>query len=216
MRQGQELDRNLAGALVALPLAQRLERPAIGRARKQLIAIDKAGQRHRLLVQSVDHMPVVDDMAALVIGDRLAASERGDMRRAEEAFDPVVINADPQPVPNEPRGHGIKHPSQDEAAARCDGDDLLLPVSSAPLGKNAKERTLQRDAFAITGVAPADNLIDETAIGIDVADIAAAAQELCVNVGDEARLGIDQAASLRPASMPSVNLTPVISFGNWF
>jgi hypothetical protein len=29
-------------------------------------------------------------------------------------------------------------------------------------------------------------------------------------------LGIDQAASLWPASMPSVNLMPVMIFGNWF
>jgi hypothetical protein len=39
--------------------------------------------------------------------------------------------------------------------------------------------------------------------------------ELWVNLGD-GLAWIDQAASLWPASIPSVNLTPVISFGNWF
>jgi hypothetical protein len=39
-----------------------------------------------------------------------------------------------------------------------------------------------------------------------------AAIELCVNLGDG--LSGQAAAFSRPASMPSVNLTPVISFGN--
>ena len=50
---------------------------------------------------------------------------------------------------------------------------------------------------------------------IRVVGIQLVVHELCVNLGD-GLFGIDQAASLRPASMPSVNLTPVISFGNWF
>jgi hypothetical protein len=43
----------------------------------------------------MDDMPVVYDMAALAIGDWLAALERGDLCRAEEAFDPVVMDARP-------------------------------------------------------------------------------------------------------------------------
>jgi hypothetical protein len=40
--------------------------------------------------------------------------------------------------------------------------------------------------------------------------------KLWVNLGDGACLEIDQAASFWLASMPSVNLMPVIIFGNWF
>jgi hypothetical protein len=43
-------------------------------------------------------------------------------------------------------------------------------------------------------------------------EIARCLPELCVNLGDE--LSGQAAAFSQPASMPSVNLTPVISFGN--
>ena len=49
----------------------------------------------------------------------------------------------------------------------------------------------------------------------DRGPVAVVAKELCFNLGDDLARN-DQAASLWLASMPSVNLTPVISFGNWF
>ena len=67
VRQRQQFDRDLARPLVAHLGAQRLEGFAIGRTREQLVAVDQIGQRHRLLAQRMDDMPVVDDVAALAV-----------------------------------------------------------------------------------------------------------------------------------------------------
>src|ERR1700740_3385222 len=71
--------------------AQRLESFAIGLTWKQLIAVDQIGQRHRLLAQRVDHVPVVDDVTALAVRDRLPPSECHHGRRAKETVEPVVV-----------------------------------------------------------------------------------------------------------------------------
>jgi transposase len=71
LRQCQQLDRHFARPLVARLGAQRLEGFAIGRTREQLVAVDQIGQRHRLLAQRMDDVPVVDDVAALAVVDRL-------------------------------------------------------------------------------------------------------------------------------------------------
>ena len=63
----KQFDRDLARALVAHFGAQRFEGFAIGLTREQLIAVDQIGQRHRLLAQRVDDVPVVDDVTALAV-----------------------------------------------------------------------------------------------------------------------------------------------------
>ena len=52
---------------------QRLERPLIGTAREQLVAVDQTEQRHRLASQRMDDVAIVDDMAVLAV----AARDRG-------------------------------------------------------------------------------------------------------------------------------------------
>ena len=54
----------LARALVADALVQCREGSCIGRAREQLIAVDEMVERHRLLAQRVDHVPIIDNVAA--------------------------------------------------------------------------------------------------------------------------------------------------------
>ena len=83
----------LQARVLAAAGAQRLEGSSIGRAREQLIAIDEIGERHRLFAQRVDDVPVVDDVAALVVRDGAPAPERRHRRRAEEAFEPVVVRS---------------------------------------------------------------------------------------------------------------------------
>ena len=51
--------------------APTLEGFAIGLTREQLVAVDQIWQRHRLLAQRVDHVPVIDDVTALAARDRL-------------------------------------------------------------------------------------------------------------------------------------------------
>ncbi len=72
----------------------------VGGAREHLIAIDEIGERHRLSPQRADYVPVVDDVSALAVRDRAAAPERRHRRHTEEAFEPVVEDADAQTMPD--------------------------------------------------------------------------------------------------------------------
>jgi hypothetical protein len=108
VRQRQQLDRDLARPLVAHFGAQRLEGFAIGLTREQLIAVDQIRQRHRLLAQRVDHVPVVDDVTTLAIGDRLPPSERHHWRRANETVEPVVVEVHAQAMADQPRRRGVE------------------------------------------------------------------------------------------------------------
>src|ERR1700684_1439619 len=81
---------------------------------------------------------------------------------------------------DEPRWRRVEDAAQHEAAARCNGDDLLLVIGRPAFGKRAEHWPLQLDAFAIVGVAAPDNLVDEAAIGIEVSEVPAATQEQCI------------------------------------
>ena len=145
MGERQQADHDRAGTAFLTLLAQRFEGPGIGRTREQLVTVDQVEQRHRLPAQGMDDMAVVDDVAALALRHRLAAPQRGNRRRAEEAFEPVVVNADPQAMADQARRHGVEHAPQEEAATGRDGDELFLEVGGAPPGQSAQGRALQGD-----------------------------------------------------------------------
>ena len=65
MRERKQTDHRMAGLLLAPTGQQRRERAGVGLAREQLIAIDQVEQRHRLLAQRMDDVPIVDHMAVL-------------------------------------------------------------------------------------------------------------------------------------------------------
>ncbi len=78
---------------------------------------------------------------------------------------------------DEPRWRGVEDAAQDEAAARRDRDDLLLVIGRPALGQRSERRPLQLDPLAIVGVAPANDLVDEAAVGIQIVEVTAATQE---------------------------------------
>lgn len=136
MGERKQSDHDLAGAPLLTLLAQRFEGSRIGRPRKQLVPVDQIEQRHRLLAQGVDDMAVVDDMAALAFRHGPAAPQRGDQHGAEEAIEPVVTDAHPRAMADQPRRHGVEHAPQDEAAAGCGSNELFLEVGGAPPGQS--------------------------------------------------------------------------------
>lgn len=100
MGQGQQLDRDLAGLLVGKSVDENVEGSAIFLSRKQLVAIDKLEQRHRLFAQRMDDMPMIDDLVVLAVGMRTPSLERHQMCAADEDIETVVVKAHAQP--NEP------------------------------------------------------------------------------------------------------------------
>jgi len=119
MCERQQADHSAAGLPLAVLGQQRFECAGIGTAREQLIAIDKVEQRHRLPAQRVDDVTVVDHVAMLAAGlGRSAAPQGQEPGRAEEAFEPVVVKVNIEPVADQTRGNAVENPPQDEAAAR--------------------------------------------------------------------------------------------------
>ncbi len=117
VRQREQLDHDAAGRRSpSLRRAARSKVRAIGVARKELVAIDQVEQRHRLAAQRMDDVPVVDDMAVLAVA---AGRPRGSvirLRAAEKQVEPVVVEPHAQPMADQPRGHGVEHLAQREAA----------------------------------------------------------------------------------------------------
>ena len=134
----------------------------------KLIAIDQIEQCHRLLAQRVDDVTVVDHVAMLAAGlGRSTAPQGQEPGRAEEAFEPVVVEVNIQPVADQTRGNGVENAPQDEAAARGNENTRLLVVSRSSVWQRLERRSLNLDAPAVPGVAPPDHLIDEAAVRRD-------------------------------------------------
>src|SRR5436190_5879752 len=126
MGERQQFDRYLACTLVTHFLMQYLEGSRIGRPRKQLIAVDQVEECHRLLAQRMDHVPIIDDMAALGVRHRPSTLECQYRCRTEEALHPIIVETHTQIMADEPRWCRVEDALQIEAAARCNSDDLFL------------------------------------------------------------------------------------------
>ena len=133
--------------------------------------------RHGLGPERVDDVAVVDDMGAAAVAVAAAARQGHQMRAAEEDLEPVVVEAHPQPVADEARGHGVEDPAEHEAAGGGDRDHGLLAVLGAPVRQRPQHGALGVDALAVAGVAAADQRVDEGAVVGDRVEVARAAQQ---------------------------------------
>jgi hypothetical protein len=125
----------------------------------------------------MDDVPVIDNMAVLAAGTRPPAAQRHQRRRAEEAFEPVVVEPHAKPMADQARGHRIEHFSEDEPAGRSDGDDGLLVIGCPARRQRLQGRALEIEPLADASIAPSDNLVDEAAIGLERVEIARSAQQ---------------------------------------
>src|SRR6202040_3785164 len=74
-------------------------------------------------------------------------------------------------------GYRIEQFPEDEPAGRGDGDDRLLVIRRAMCGQRLQRRALDIQALAVASIAPADDLVDEAAVGLERVEIARAAQQ---------------------------------------
>ena len=98
----------------------------------------------------------------------------------QEAFEPVIVEAHAQAMPDQPRGCGVEHAVQHEAAAARDCHGLVFEVRCSPLGQLVEARHLQLDPAAVVRILPADDQIDEGAVGIEIVEVRGATQQQCV------------------------------------
>src|SRR5437899_5831102 len=104
MSERQQPDHGAARLLVAVTGQQRFEGALIGAAREELLTIDQVEQGDWLAAQGMDDVPVIDDVAMLATGMRPPAAQRRERRRAEEAFESVVVEPHAKPMADQARG----------------------------------------------------------------------------------------------------------------
>src|SRR5712671_1796981 len=172
MSERQQPDHGAARLLLAVTGQQRFEGVLIGATREELLTIDQVEQSPWLTAQGMDDVPVIDHMAVLAAGMRPPAAQRHQRRRAEEAFEPVVVEPHTKPMADQARGHRIEHFSEDEPAGRSDTDDRLLVIRRSMRRQRLQGRALEIEPFAVASIAPPDDLVDEAAIGIESVEIA--------------------------------------------
>jgi hypothetical protein len=98
MSERQQSDGAAARPLFAVTGQQRFEGAPVGAAREELLTIDQIEQGYWLAAQGMDNVPVIDDVAMLSVGSRPPAAQRHQRPRAEEAFEPVIVEPHAKPV----------------------------------------------------------------------------------------------------------------------
>ena len=110
-----------------------------------------------------------------VVGRPSASWQCQHQTAAEEAFQPVVIETHPQTVADQPGWNGVEDVPQKESAAAGHSDQLVLEVVGAPRRQRLQFGPLDLQEFAPAGIRPTDDLIDKTAVFIEISKIAGAA-----------------------------------------
>ena len=146
----------------------------IGAAREELLTIDQIEQRHRLAAQGMDDVPIIDHMTVFAAGMR--SPQRDQRRRAEETFEPVVIQPHAKPMADQARGHRIEHLLEGEPAGRGDGDDRLFVIRGPMCRQRLQGRPFEIQPLAVASIAAPDDLVDKAAISLEGVKIARSAR----------------------------------------
>src|SRR6266571_1682238 len=129
----------------------------------------------------MDDVMIVDDVTVLTAPLRRPATPQGQqLRGAEEALEPVVVEVNVEAMADQTRRNAVEHASQDKAAARRHQDASLLIVGGSSAGEWLERRAFDLDALAVPGIAPPDHLVDEAAIGSEMLEVARATQQKLV------------------------------------
>ena len=178
----EQVDGDPAGLSFGQRGPQRLEGVPVGVAGEELVAVDEVEERHRLAAKRVDDVAVVHDLVVPAVREGPSARQRQEVRAADQDVEPVVVEAHAQPVADEARGHGVEHLAHPEAAGGGDAHAHLLVVAGAPVRQGLQDGPLAFDALGVAGVAAADELVDKGAVGGQVGEGGAGAQQ--ERVGD--------------------------------
>src|SRR5262245_25965487 len=126
----------------------------------------------------MDHVMIVNHMVMLLAALwRPAAPQGQELRRAEKAFKPVVVEPHAKMMTDQTRRNAVEHAPQQEAAARRDLHARLLVIGRSPLRQRLERRSFDLDTFAIACVAPSHHLINEAPVSGKVLELMRAAQQ---------------------------------------
>jgi hypothetical protein len=156
---------------------QRLPGQPVGRSWEQRVTIDQIEQGHRLAAQAVNDMAIVDDTAMPSLAVAATPVQGQHRALADEAFQPIVVEPHPQPEADQAGGHRVEDLAQHEAAAGGDEHGRLVVIGGPARRQRPQRGALQLHHLAATGVAPADEIGDPSAVGVESVEIGAAAQQ---------------------------------------
>ena len=120
---------------------------------------------------------IVDHVAAPTVAMGATAGQALQRRGAEKQIQPIIVEVYAQGVADQLRGHRVEHLAQGEAAVRGDADALQFEVLGALRRQRLQRGAFGVDADTVAGVVAADDLGDESTIGSEVVEVAAAAQQ---------------------------------------
>jgi len=112
-------------------------------------------------------VPVIDHMAVFAARMRSPAAQSYQRRRAEEAFQTIVVQPHAQAMSDQPGGHRIEHFFEGEPAGRGDGDDGLFVIRRPVRWQCLQHRPLEIEPPAVARIAAPDDLVDKAAIGLE-------------------------------------------------
>jgi Enoyl-CoA hydratase/isomerase len=212
VRERKQTHHSAAGMFVAALGQQLLESPHKGATWEQLVAIDQVEKRHRLAPQGMDDVSVIDDMRALAMIGRPAAAQGEQPCRAEKALKPIVVEAHPQAMANEPRRDRVEHLAQREAAAFGHDHDRLFVIGRALLRQRLQCRALDLDQLVPSRIAPADHLINKLPVDVEVGKVARSSQQQLIVKGllEVSMRALDRAVLVRQASVVARRHHPVM------
>jgi len=113
-------------------------------------------------------------MSAAIAVDAASAPQGLHQRAAEEAFQPIIIQPDPQAMADQPLRHGVEHAPEKEPTAARHCDQRFLKVIGAPRRQRRELWPLDLQRFAASGIGTADDLVDEAAIGVEIGKVSTA------------------------------------------
>src|SRR5215467_4405420 len=172
MSKRQQSDDCAARLLLAVTGQQCFEGALIGAAREELLTIDQVEQGHWFAAQGMDDVPIIDYMTVFAAGMRSPAAQRDQRRRAEETFEPIVIQPHAKAMADQARGHRIEHLLEGEPAGRGDGDDRLFVIRRPMRRQRLQGRSFEIQPLAVASIAAPDDLVDKVAISLKGVKIA--------------------------------------------
>src|SRR6201995_5122337 len=177
LSERQQSDDRAARLLLAVTGQQCFEGALIGAAREELLTIDQIEQGHWLAAQGMDDVPIIDHMTVFAAGRRSPAAQRDQRRRAQETFEPIVIQPHAKAMADQARGHRIEHLLEGEPAGRTEGYGRLFVIRRPPRRQCLQGRPFEIQPLAVASIAAPDELVDKAAISLERIKIARSAQQ---------------------------------------
>ncbi len=100
------------------------------------------------------------------------ACQRWQGRASQEQLQAIIVEPNPQLMPDQPGWHGVEHLAHGEAPGGRDAQRDLLVIRDPPRRQRSEARTFRVDPLGIPRIDPAHDLVDEATIVLQAFEVA--------------------------------------------